>query len=130
MEEYLRRYGLPHVEDSSNGTDDFLRNRLRHRVIPELEERAPGVSGRFPATAARLRRDDGLLEELAGPLWRQARREGEDLILSFTQGGMMQAEVEGTVSTPSEGWTMTRTGENTLFTKFGEAQELVLHLWE
>lgn len=81
VEEYLRRYGLPHVEDSSNGTDDFLRNRLRHRVIPELEELAPGVSGRFPATAARLRRDDGLLEELAGPLWRQARREGEDLVV-------------------------------------------------
>ncbi len=54
---------------------------------------------------------------------------GGDLTVSFTQGGLMQAEVEGTVSTPCEGWTMTRTGENTLFTKFGEAETLTLHLW-
>jgi len=53
-----------------------------------------------------------------------------DLTVDFHEGGLMQVEVEGTVSTPSEGWTMVRTGENTLFYKFGDAEELVLHFWE
>jgi len=57
------------------------------------------------------------------------RREGDGLVVDFVQDGLMQAEIEGTVSTPSEGWTLTRNGENTLFTKFGDAEELVLHLW-
>lgn len=57
------------------------------------------------------------------------RREEDGLVVDFAQGGLMQAEVEGTVSTPSEGWTLTRNGENTLLTKFGDAGELVLHLW-
>jgi len=57
------------------------------------------------------------------------RREGEDLVVDFAQGGLMQVEAEGTVSTPSEGWTLTRNGVNTLLTKFGDAEELVLHLW-
>ena len=56
--------------------------------------------------------------------------EGDTLTVEFATGGLMEVQMEGSVSTPSEGWTMTRTGENTLFTKFGEAQELVLHLWE
>ena len=41
----------------------------------------------------------------------------------------MQAEAEGVVSSASPGWTMTRTGENTLFTKYGEPEDLVLRLW-
>ena len=56
--------------------------------------------------------------------------EGDTLTVDFADGGLMGVEVEGTVSTPSEGWTMTRTGERTLFTRRGDPAELVLHFWE
>ena len=56
--------------------------------------------------------------------------EGDTLTVDFADGGLMEVEVEGTVSTPSEGWTMTRTGERTLFTRRGDPAELVLHFWE
>ena len=81
VEEYLRRYGLPHVEDSSNTDERFLRNRLRRQVVPLLKEFSPGVTARIPDTVARLRADEALLEELAQPLCRQAWEEGEDLVL-------------------------------------------------
>ena len=42
----------------------------------------------------------------------------------------MEVQVEGSVSTPSEGWTMTRDGEKTTLTKRGDPDTLVLHFWE
>lgn len=72
VEEYLRVYGLPHVEDSSNGTDDYLRNRLRHQVLPLLEELAPGFTGRSRDTIARLRADEDELSRQAAALAGQA----------------------------------------------------------
>ena len=38
VEEYLRLYGLPHVEDSSNQDTVYARNRLRQEVMPVLRE--------------------------------------------------------------------------------------------
>ena len=35
---FLEEYSIPFVEDSSNGGDDFLRNRLRHHVMPLLKQ--------------------------------------------------------------------------------------------
>lgn len=51
MEDYLAYYALPHAEDSSNQCDDYARNRIRHQVIPVLEELYPGLcrpDGRTP----------------------------------------------------------------------------------
>ena len=72
VEEYLRVYSIPHVEDSSNGTDEYLRNRLRHRVLPLLEELAPGFTGRSRGTIARLRADEEELSRQAAELAGQA----------------------------------------------------------
>ena len=36
VEAFLEEWCLPHIEDSSNDTDAFLRNRLRHHVMPLL----------------------------------------------------------------------------------------------
>ena len=72
VEEYLRVYGLPHVEDSSNASDDYLRNRLRHQVLPLLEELAPGFTGRSRGVIARLRADEDELSRQAATLAEQA----------------------------------------------------------
>lgn len=41
IEEYLSQNGIPHIEDSSNFSDDYTRNNLRHHVIPVLKEINP-----------------------------------------------------------------------------------------
>lgn len=56
--------------------------------------------------------------------------EGDTLTVEFATGGLMEVQVEGSVSTPSEGWTMTRDGEKTTLTKRGDPDTLVLHFWE
>ena len=59
---FLEEYSLPFVEDSSNDTDLFLRNRLRHRVMPLLKEENPQLAENLSAMAMELRDDAAALE--------------------------------------------------------------------
>ena len=61
---FLQEYYLQHVEDSSNETDLFLRNRLRHHVMPLLKQENPRLGENLSAMALRLRRDEQLLSQL------------------------------------------------------------------
>lgn len=60
---FLQEYGIPYVEDSSNGSDQFLRNRLRHHVMPLLEQENPSFAENTSAMALRLREDERQLTE-------------------------------------------------------------------
>jgi tRNA(Ile)-lysidine synthase len=53
------------VEDSSNGTDAFLRNRLRHGVMPLLKGENPAFCENLSEMALRLREDEEALDQLA-----------------------------------------------------------------
>ena len=59
---FLEEYCLSHVEDGSNKTDDFLRNRLRHRVMPLLKAENPRLAENLSQMAMELRYDAEALE--------------------------------------------------------------------
>ena len=59
--DFLEEYNLSWVEDSSNDTDAFLRNRLRHHVMPLLRQENPRLGENLSAMALRLRQDELLL---------------------------------------------------------------------
>ena len=65
IEAYLRENEVPHVEDSSNESDDYTRNLIRHRVMPLLKE----INPRFPEAAERTarlsERDEAFFSALA-----------------------------------------------------------------
>ncbi len=63
---FLREYHLSFVEDSSNGSDEFLRNRLRHHIMPLLKQENPEFAANTCAMALRLRQDEQALEAMAG----------------------------------------------------------------
>ncbi len=67
---YCRAAGLEPLEDASNLSPDFERNRLRHEVLPLLRELNPGVEAALAALAASVRPDADLIEALAGGLLR------------------------------------------------------------
>jgi tRNA(Ile)-lysidine synthase len=58
---FVEEYHLQYVQDSSNDTDAFLRNRLRHHVMPLLKQENPRLSENLSAMALRLRQDEKLL---------------------------------------------------------------------
>ncbi len=65
--DFLQEYNLSYVEDSSNNTDDFLRNRLRHRVMPLLKEENPKLAENLSQMAMELGKDADALQ-WQGPL--------------------------------------------------------------
>ena len=65
VEAFLEEYHISHMEDSSNGGDAFLRNRLRHHVMPLLRQENPCIAENVSAMALRLRQDEQALSDLA-----------------------------------------------------------------
>ena len=61
---FLQEYHLDYVTDSSNDTDLFLRNRLRHHVMPLLEKENPKLCENMSALALRLQEDERLIAGL------------------------------------------------------------------
>lgn len=58
---FLQEWNLPHVEDQSNHTDQFLRNRLRHHVMPLLNRENPRLAENVSAMAMQLRQEEHYL---------------------------------------------------------------------
>ena len=77
VEAFNLEWSLKHIEDSSNGTDQFLRNRLRHHVMPLLKEENPRLAENMSQMALMLRSDEACLSEAAeqAPLSVAALRE-------------------------------------------------------
>ena len=65
VEGFLAEWSIPHIVDSSNETDDFLRNRLRHHVMPLLLEENPRLIENFAQMISGLRADEAALQYLA-----------------------------------------------------------------
>ena len=61
--DFLEEYHVTHITDSSNETDAFLRNRLRHRIMPLLKEENPRLAENLSAMALRLREDEEALTQ-------------------------------------------------------------------
>lgn len=78
IEDYLAAHGLQHVEDSSNDSDDYTRNFLRHRVMPVLKELNPALLDSFARTAALAREDEKCLDAQAEAFLRE-HFDGESL---------------------------------------------------
>ena len=62
---FLDEYHLQYRTDSSNQADVFLRNRLRHHVMPLMMQENPRFAENLSAMALRLRLDEEALQDLA-----------------------------------------------------------------
>ena len=67
---YLTEKNIPHVEDSTNDSDDYTRNRLRHRVIPELRSLNSGFDANLLRCQGLLCEDEDYLSTLASDFYK------------------------------------------------------------
>jgi tRNA(Ile)-lysidine synthase len=83
-----RAEGIEWWDDPHNADPRFTRSRVRHRVLPVLEEElGPGVARTLARTGHQLRMDMWELDELAERTYRDvARREGLDAGALETHG--------------------------------------------
>ncbi|MBP3716476.1 MAG: tRNA lysidine(34) synthetase TilS [Paludibacteraceae bacterium] len=61
--EYLNEIGQDYVIDSSNNENDYLRNKLRNIIIPEMELAIPAVKKNILRTINNLQRSENLQNE-------------------------------------------------------------------
>ena len=63
-ETYLAAHAISHVEDSTNATDDYTRNFLRHRVMPALRQLNPSFAEAATRATRHLRADADFLDAM------------------------------------------------------------------
>ena len=62
---FLTARRLSYVEDSSNASEQYSRNRIRHRVIPVLKDLNPRLTDSISGAVSRIREDEAFLSGLA-----------------------------------------------------------------
>lgn len=65
IREALKAAGIPWREDSTNANEGYLRNSVRGKLIPLMEQMSPGAAGRIAAAAGILTAENGELQRQA-----------------------------------------------------------------
>ncbi|MBQ2387863.1 MAG: tRNA lysidine(34) synthetase TilS [Clostridia bacterium] len=74
IENYCEKNGISFVTDSSNLTDDYTRNRIRHKIIPEMKEINPSLCDGVSRFSETLRDADELILSLAERAIKSAKK--------------------------------------------------------
>lgn len=69
IEQYCAQNQLDPIQDPSNQETTFFRNRLRHEVIPFLEQVSPGLKSRLHNSAEVLAGDHEVIQQLTRQAW-------------------------------------------------------------
>ncbi|GAB3270524.1 tRNA lysidine(34) synthetase TilS [Larkinella harenae] len=82
LEQYALHHALHWREDSSNTSDYYRRNRLRHQLIPVLKAINPNLLQTLQTTIARLQSADTLVENVLNHSWNElvVHRSGKVLL--------------------------------------------------
>ncbi|QEC51147.1 tRNA(Ile)-lysidine synthase [Anseongella ginsenosidimutans] len=78
----VNREAIPYREESSNASDKYLRNRLRHQVVPVLKALNPGLEHTFAATARHFLEAEQFIEHHMEPYRALLQKEGESFRIS------------------------------------------------
>ena len=73
IENYCKENNISYVTDSSNLSDDYTRNKLRHRLIPLLQEFNPSLFEAVSRMTSAVYDDNALLDEIAAEAKEKAR---------------------------------------------------------
>ena len=86
IEEYASVNKLKWREDSSNASDKYLRNKIRHHLVPLLKELNPTFMSSFEKTQSFLSEAQELVDDAAIMVYQQvAREEGEDIYFDLVR---------------------------------------------
>jgi tRNA(Ile)-lysidine synthase len=75
IEEYAARNNIQWREDSSNASDKYLRNKLRHDVVPVLKSLNDNFEGSFTNTLNHLNQAKSLADDAAVLVYKQVVRD-------------------------------------------------------
>ncbi|WP_116787762.1 tRNA lysidine(34) synthetase TilS [Flavobacterium psychrotrophum] len=86
IEAYAKANNIAWREDSSNASDKYLRNKLRHTIVPILKELNPSFADSFVQTLTNLQQAHSLTEDASVLVYREVVTDMEDKkIISIPQ---------------------------------------------
>lgn len=80
LEVFAKQSHLEWREDSSNASNKYVRNKLRHDVIPELKDINPKLLHNFQTTIANLQDSENLIEDAVVKLQKKVAQVEENVI--------------------------------------------------
>nr|WP_315203890.1 tRNA lysidine(34) synthetase TilS [uncultured Flavobacterium sp.] len=80
IDDYAKEHGIQWREDSSNASDKYVRNKIRHHLIPILKELNPNFMTSFLKTESYLQQSQSMVEDAASMMYQQVAHEVDDQI--------------------------------------------------
>lgn len=96
IDEYIAENDIPYVTDSTNLSDDYTRNKIRHNIIPILEETVPGAVENIYRFSRLAAEDEEYLSRIAAGLISPCR--GGYLISSCNERVIFKRAVHAVVA--------------------------------
>jgi tRNA(Ile)-lysidine synthase len=80
IEEFAKKNDIKWREDSSNASDKYLRNKIRHNIIPHLKELNENFLESFQKTQKYLQESQSMIEDATIMIYQRVAKEvGEDI---------------------------------------------------
>jgi tRNA(Ile)-lysidine synthase len=80
IENYAKANDIQWREDSSNASDKYVRNKIRHHLIPVLKELNPQFMTSFLKTEGYLQESSAMVDDAASMVFQQVASEQDDQI--------------------------------------------------
>lgn len=75
IERYAAENNIQWREDASNATDDYLRNRIRHSIVPQLKETNADFLSNFQETLRHLQQSKSMAEDASGMVFSEVAQQ-------------------------------------------------------
>jgi tRNA(Ile)-lysidine synthase len=80
IDDYAKKHKIKWREDSSNASDKYVRNKIRHHLVPIFKELNPNFMASFLKTENYLQQSQSMVEDAASMVYQQVAREEGDHI--------------------------------------------------
>jgi tRNA(Ile)-lysidine synthase len=80
IEQYIKQNYYKHREDASNAKDDYLRNKIRHHLSPQLEKHLPNFHEHLMTVCTHVKDYEDLSLEIMQHLWQQITQHKKDVL--------------------------------------------------
>ena len=71
IEQFIKQNNYKHREDASNAKDDYLRNKIRHHLSPQLEKHLPNFHEHLMTVCTHVKDYEDLSLEIMQHFWQQ-----------------------------------------------------------
>jgi tRNA(Ile)-lysidine synthase len=83
IDHYIKSHTIKYREDASNASDDYLRNAIRHHIVPRLNKLVQSVDDQFYKVSENIKEYELLADYFFKKTWNDlTKKHGSDVLIS------------------------------------------------